>query len=133
MFVSMHESQTMILLVEDMLRHNCDIEEIKDTILRLKEQKVNKRLEDELVGFLMCFSDCTRRWENKGFTPFEREEMDEKKKRTGLKTLSSQAYEETIKMDNVIPFERTKKVYPNDPCPCGSGKKYKHCCGRKKR
>ena len=24
------------------------------------------------------------------------------------------------------------KVYPNDPCPCGSGKKYKQCCGRKR-
>ena len=24
-----------------------------------------------------------------------------------------------------------KKIYPNDPCPCGSGKKYKQCCGRK--
>ena len=25
-----------------------------------------------------------------------------------------------------------QKVYPNDPCPCGSGKKYKQCCGRKR-
>ncbi|MFO7849605.1 MAG: SEC-C metal-binding domain-containing protein [Spirochaetia bacterium] len=24
----------------------------------------------------------------------------------------------------------TPKVGRNDPCPCGSGKKYKHCCGR---
>ena len=24
-----------------------------------------------------------------------------------------------------------KKIYPNDPCPCGSGKKYKRCCGKK--
>ncbi|MCQ2510423.1 MAG: SEC-C domain-containing protein, partial [Lachnospiraceae bacterium] len=24
-----------------------------------------------------------------------------------------------------------KRIYPNDPCPCGSGKKYKQCCGRK--
>ena len=24
------------------------------------------------------------------------------------------------------------KIYPNDPCPCGSGKKYKNCCGRNK-
>ena len=24
------------------------------------------------------------------------------------------------------------KIYPNDPCPCGSGKKYKKCCGRNK-
>ena len=29
------------------------------------------------------------------------------------------------------PARRTeKKIYPNDPCPCGSGKKYKNCCGR---
>ena len=29
------------------------------------------------------------------------------------------------------PVQRKEdKVYPNDPCPCGSGKKYKHCCGR---
>ncbi|MCD8230227.1 MAG: SEC-C domain-containing protein [Clostridiales bacterium] len=26
-----------------------------------------------------------------------------------------------------------KKVYPNDPCPCGSGKKYKKCCGRNRK
>ena len=25
----------------------------------------------------------------------------------------------------------TRKIYPNDPCPCGSGKKFKQCCGRK--
>jgi len=27
------------------------------------------------------------------------------------------------------PVVRSKKVKPNDPCPCGSGKKYKHCHG----
>ena len=26
---------------------------------------------------------------------------------------------------------KPEKIYPNDPCPCGSGKKYKKCCGRK--
>ena len=25
---------------------------------------------------------------------------------------------------------KTTKIYPNDPCPCGSGKKYKKCCGK---
>lgn len=29
------------------------------------------------------------------------------------------------------PIMKEKKTYPNDPCPCGSGKKYKKCCGRK--
>ena len=29
-----------------------------------------------------------------------------------------------------IPIEKKKKISRNDPCTCGSGKKYKHCCGR---
>ena len=36
--------------------------------------------------------------------------------------------------DDSAPAEPKKraaaKIYPNDPCPCGSGKKYKQCCGR---
>lgn len=27
-------------------------------------------------------------------------------------------------------IHKDKKIYPNDPCPCGSGKKYKKCCGK---
>ena len=27
-------------------------------------------------------------------------------------------------------IHKDKKIYPNDPCPCGSGKKFKHCCGK---
>ena len=40
----------------------------------------------------------------------------------------------TNKDDSVAkaPAKRSSdKIYPNDPCPCGSGKKYKQCCGRK--
>ncbi len=36
-------------------------------------------------------------------------------------------YVEAKKANTVI---KDKKIYPNDPCPCGSGKKYKKCCGR---
>ncbi|MCM1344401.1 MAG: SEC-C metal-binding domain-containing protein [Muribaculaceae bacterium] len=32
--------------------------------------------------------------------------------------------------ENRTPIVKEKKIYPNDPCPCGSGKKYKKCCGR---
>ena len=37
-------------------------------------------------------------------------------------------YLEQKKSGTVI---KEAKIYPNDPCPCGSGKKYKKCCGRK--
>ena len=30
-----------------------------------------------------------------------------------------------------LPYSSGRKIYPNELCPCGSGKKYKHCCGRK--
>ncbi|WP_432765200.1 SEC-C metal-binding domain-containing protein, partial [Hungatella effluvii] len=30
------------------------------------------------------------------------------------------------------PRRNVQKIYPNDPCPCGSGKKYKKCCGKKR-
>ena len=40
-----------------------------------------------------------------------------------------QLYTEQKKSGTVV---KETKVYPNDPCPCGSGKKYKKCCGRNK-
>ena len=38
----------------------------------------------------------------------------------------------TNKDDTVTkgPVKKAKKIGRNDPCPCGSGKKYKNCCGR---
>ena len=37
-------------------------------------------------------------------------------------------YKAAKKMHTVV--REGKKVGRNEPCPCGSGKKYKHCCGR---
>lgn len=43
-----------------------------------------------------------------------------------------EAEEELVKKsEKVEPLKAEKKVGRNDPCPCGSGKKYKHCCGAK--
>ena len=38
-------------------------------------------------------------------------------------------YKEQKSSTTIVKEER---VYPNDPCPCGSGKKYKKCCGKNK-
>jgi len=37
---------------------------------------------------------------------------------------------ETNKDEELKPIVKSKKPARNDPCPCGSGKKYKHCCGK---
>ena len=64
-----------------------------------------------MVGFLDRINDSLK-------VPNPIETMEEKKK-----TL----YMEQKKSGTVV---KPHKVGRNDPCPCGSGKKYKHCCGR---
>ena len=44
------------------------------------------------------------------------------KENGSFKSLSGQS-------DKPAPKKTGKKVKPNEPCPCGSGKKYKKCCG----
>lgn len=44
------------------------------------------------------------------------------------KERQEELYKEQKRSTTVV--NETPKVYPNDPCPCGSGKKYKKCCGK---
>ena len=51
-----------------------------------------------------------------------------------LSELKQAQMEAQINYDNALKAQpkvnKAKKVGRNDPCPCGSGKKYKNCCGR---
>ena len=51
--------------------------------------------------------------------------------RQAAKTAKAQSKEASDSVDttNQKPVEIHKKIGRNDPCPCGSGKKYKKCCG----
>ena len=51
---------------------------------------------------------------------------NEKFEKPNLKPLPSQPFE--MRGSNVIDINTKKKVGRNNPCPCGSGKKYKKCC-----
>ena len=114
---------------------------------------------NEFLGHLMDLANSTRLWTNHGHTPAEMKSMSpqsegpitvvpgssdaarilqeagDQLRDMGVQVdLDSNAAEvPTYRYQNSP--ERTitkvvKKVYPNDPCPCGSGKKYKKCCGR---
>lgn len=50
-------------------------------------------------------------------------------KRAELKAFGKEIVERRI--EQFLVQNNKKKIYPNDPCICGSGKKYKRCCGRK--
>ena len=72
---------------------------------------------NEVIGMIMTFANNIRIWENNGHTPHEIFETYEK---PNLKPLPDKAFE-----------MNEEKVGRNDPCPCGSGKKYKKCCLKK--
>lgn len=77
------------------------------------EKQVN-----EVLQLVMNLSNNVRLWENNGHTP---QEIFEKFEKSNLKPLT----------DNPFQFGGTvkkEKAGRNDPCPCGSGKKYKKCC-----
>lgn len=75
---------------------------------------------DDLNSFVQVLLEVfnnTRIYENNGFTP---EELFKRSERTNLIPFS----------EKVFVRNKSHKVGRNDPCPCGSGKKYKKCCGR---
>ena len=66
----------------------------------------------EFVPLIINLSNHTRMMSNCGHTP---DEMSAQRRSSAPGQ----------------PVKKAQKIYPNDPCPCGSGKKYKKCCGRK--
>jgi preprotein translocase subunit SecA len=61
-----------------------------------------------------------RLWENNGHTP---NEIFEKFEKPNLRPLPDEPFE-----FDAAEMKIGNKVGRNDPCPCGSGKKYKKCC-----
>lgn len=45
-------------------------------------------------------------------------------------TICPVVYEILERLKEEYHFKNRERIYPNDPCPCGSGLKYKRCCGR---
>ena len=86
---------------------------------------------NELTALLMKFANNIRIWENNGHTP---EEISRKFEKPNMKPLPKKPFDfkktGNGEGDNGDEAVGTKKVGRNEPCPCGSGKKYKKCCGK---
>ena len=93
--------------------------QMKDVVKYLDSLEVLTQEESsiELVALLTAFHNTLRLWTLKGHTPGE---------------IMSGHLDDgaSKKRGKVVPFDARKKgkVGRNDPCPCGSGKKYKKCC-----
>ena len=85
-------------------------------------------VEYKLNGYDM-FDEMTQNIKEETVRLLFRVRIEQKVEREQVAKVTGTNKDDTIQKG---PVKRTEdKVYPNDPCPCGSGKKYKQCCGRR--
>lgn len=108
--------------VQTAIREGCVMEDAAELLEDLGFLMENGRELKKTVKSLKVLWNETRMLGNRGFTPNEIHQME----RTKIVPITG-----TPGNAGGIPGERRGKIYPNDPCPCGSGKKYKNCCRNK--
>ena len=85
-------------------------------------------VEYKLNGYEM-FDDMTQNIKEETVRNLFRVRIEQKVEREQVAKVTGTNKDDTVQKGPVKRMEA--KVYPNDPCPCGSGKKYKQCCGKK--
>jgi len=114
---------------ERWMEHIDDMDQLRQGIgLQAYAQK-DPKVEYKMIGYDM-FGDMTRRITEGTIKLLFRIKIEQKVEREQVAKVTGTNKDDSL---TKAPKKRAdKKVYPNDPCPCGSGKKYKQCCMRKK-
>lgn len=88
--------------------------EIADILSRYDLNFSSKQRMEKFFNLVMLAANNRRLWDNKGYTPTELFELTKRDKPGKAEPH----------------LQKRTKIGRNDPCPCGSGKKFKKCCGR---
>ena len=84
-----------------------------------------RELTNNIVKTYTDYQNSLPRWDLKGHSPAEVYAMKSTFGNHGLRPSGN-----IVSMNGIPSVNENRKVGRNDPCPCGSGKKYKNCCGR---
>ena len=137
--------------VWEKVQYDVDIQDMFQYLLDLYGEELTERRLDMLVNLLQDANNHTRLQIHRGHTPDEILQNDIRMGyftqppvivpgSTNAANMLKAASAELAAMGVRVDFDSNadivadgkiqEKIYPNDPCPCGSGKKYKKCCGR---
>ena len=108
--------------------HIDDMDQLRQGIGLQAYGQRDPKIEYKMLGYQM-FDDMTKAITADTIRTLFHIKIEQKVEREQVAKVTG-----TNKDDSAVraPKKRAeKKIYPNDPCPCGSGKKYKQCCGRK--
>ena len=109
--------------IQEFVQFGLDIQTILDFVTNQIENFNNVNQVNDIMQLVMELSNHTRIWENNGHTPYE---IYEKFEKPNLRPLPDKRFD--YNQTNVIDMKTRGKIGRNDPCPCGSGKKFKKCC-----
>ena len=108
--------------------HIDDMDQLRQGIGLQAYGQRDPKVEYKMIGYEM-FDEMTRSSEEDTVRTILHVKLEQKVEREQVAKVTGTNKDDTGVRE---PKKRAeKKVYPNDPCPCGSGKKYKQCCGRK--
>ena len=108
--------------------HIDDMDQLRQGIGLQAYGQRDPKVEYKMIGYEM-FDEMTRAISADTIRALYRVKIEQKAEREEVAKVTG-----TNKDESAVraPKKReNKKIYPNDPCPCGSGKKYNQCCGRK--
>ena len=109
--------------------HIDDMDQLKQGIGLMAYGQKDPIVEYKMAGFDM-FDDMISAIQEDTVRLLYHVQVEQKVEREQVAKISGTNKDESAQ--NAPKRRAAAKVYPNDPCPCGSGKKYKQCCGRVK-
>ncbi|MDD3219730.1 MAG: preprotein translocase subunit SecA [Lachnospiraceae bacterium] len=125
------ELERVILLKvidERWMNHIDDMDQLRQGIGLQAYGQRDPKVEYKMMGYEM-FNDMTQSIQENTVRLLYHVRVEQKVEREQVAKVTGTNKDESGPKK---PMQRSEdKVYPNDPCPCGSGKKYKQCCGRK--
>ncbi|MDH8678715.1 SEC-C metal-binding domain-containing protein [Fusibacter bizertensis] len=118
--------------LRDEILYTVEFGNLQETLAALESFGIRFKSRGDIDKFIKFYTEVvnhTRIWVNRGYTPVELRKLT-------TPSATPSATSTTIPMRNGYDGGSvnasdlpTKKVGRNEPCPCGSGKKYKRCCG----
>ncbi|MBP3703031.1 MAG: preprotein translocase subunit SecA [Lachnospiraceae bacterium] len=106
--------------------HIDDMDQLREGIGLQAYGQRDPLVEYKFQGFDM-FNDMTESIQEETVTALMHVQIEQKVEREQVAKISGTNRDDSA---NAPVRRKSEKISRNDPCPCGSGKKYKHCCGR---
>ena len=109
-------AEMAVALIQQAIGFGCQTEDVYDILKQHGVEIINEKQRRRVTKLIKNLCEDTRLIINRGH---------KQKELKGLRRREA----------NIVEFKKIKerKIYPNDLCPCGSGRKFKDCCGRKRK